>query len=466
MTQSRILVVDDEPGILEVCTDTLSIIADVEVEAEQNSSNAENRLAAEPFDLLVADIRMPGLNGIELLRSAREKNPDLVVLMLTAFPSVDTAVESMKLGAADYLTKPFQPDDLRNKVQRLLEEKRLREENRLLRRQVERAYRMGDMLGKSPSVQKIFHLVNQMAPTDIDVLILGESGTGKELVARNIHRQSRRKNQRFVPVDCSAIPETLMESEFFGHERGAFTGADERSMGLLEFANKGTFFLDEVGHLPAKLQAKLLRVLQERKIRRVGGKYEMEIDVRLIAATSLELEYEISQNRFRPDLYYRINVGRIEIPPLRDRGEDIALLTSCFFSQYADEMNFGQVEVEPEVYELFHQYHWPGNVRELQNIIKRTLAVTGGGKITADNLPDEIVIAAGKETGSQKTGFFRLRKQHVADFERHYFSELLETTGGDVSKAAAQSHIPRGTFYRLLKKNNLDPDDYRVDNKS
>ena len=461
MMPSRILIVDDESGILEVCSDTLNKLNDVKVEVEQNSRIAESKMTSESYDLLIADIRMPGLNGVELVRSARKNNPGLIVLMLTAFPSVETAVESMKLGAADYLTKPFQPDDLRNKVRRLLEEKQLREENRLLRRQVERDYRMGDMLGKSLPVQKIFDTIKQIAPTDIDVLIIGESGTGKELVARNIHRQSRRDKQRFVPVDCGAIPENLLESELFGHERGAFTGADQRSMGLIEFANKGTFFLDEVGHLPLKLQSKLLRVLQERKIRRVGGTQEMDVDIRLIAATSLDLDHEIKQERFRMDLYYRINVGRVEVPPLRERGEDITLLTSHFLKLFGSQMNKEGIDMDPEVFDILDHYHWTGNVRELQNVVKRTLAMARGDMITVNDLPEEIVASTSKLPVGHESGFFKLRNQHVSGFERQYLSDLLEATGGDVSEAAHQSQVPRGTFYRLLKKNDLDPENFR-----
>lgn len=458
---AKILIVDDEPGILEVCSDTLNRLTGVKIVVEQNSHRAESRLNNESFDLLIADVRMPGLNGVELLRNAREKNPDLIVLMLTAFPTVDTAVESMKLGAADYLTKPFQPEELRNTVRRLIEEKRLREENRLLRRQVERNYRMGDIIGKSPSIQAVFDIIKRVASTDIDVLILGETGTGKELVARKIHKQSSRKDKRFVPLDCGAIPEDLLESELFGHERGAFTGADERSMGLLEFVNKGTFFLDEIGNLPQKLQAKLLRVLQERKIRRVGGTQEFDVDVRLIAATSLDLEKEIKEKRFRMDLFYRINVGRVELPPLREREEDIELLTKYFLKQNAAQMNKEDIDVEPEVFEILNHYHWPGNVRELQNIVKRTLVMARGDQITVDDLPDEIVVTAGERPAGYDAGFFKKRDQQVAGFERQYLDGLLEATGGDVSRAAERAQVPRGTFYRLLKRNHLDPESYR-----
>jgi len=463
MANARILVVDDETGMLEVCSDTLGKLPDADVVTEQKSQKARELLAEQSWDLLISDIRMPGVDGIELLKKAREEDSEMLVLMLTAFPSIETAVESMKLGATDYLTKPFHPDDLRNKVRRLLNEKKLREENRLLRRQVKQDHRMGEMIGKCEPMQKVFETIQRIAGADIDVLILGETGTGKELVARNIHQQSQRSDHNFVPVDCGSIPEDLLESELFGHEQGAFTGATEKSMGLLEFANKGTFFLDEIGQLPLKLQAKLLRVLQERKIRRVGGTREIDIDVRVLAATSLDLEQEVEEDRFRLDLYHRINVGRIELPPLRKRTEDIPILASHFLKEQARKMERGTVEMDSDAIEVLKSYHWPGNVRELQNVIKKTLVMTSGETIVAEDLPDHIVASAGesRENRGEGKGFFNQRDRHIAQFEREYFSELLKSCGGDVTQAAEKARMPRGTLYRLLKKNDLNPADFR-----
>lgn len=262
---------DDEEGMLEVCHDTLSKIPGVQIITERRGDLAADRIKKESIDLLVSDIRMPGLGGIELLRRAREMDPDLAAIIITAYPTVETAVECMKLGAADYVAKPFLPEDLLATAIRLLENKKLREENRLLKRQVNRDPFFGEMLGTSQQMNGVFDMIQRIAPTDVDVLILGETGTGKELVARSIHQLSTRKDKRFVPVDCGAIPEELMEREFFGHERGAFTGANSRSFGLLEYADKGTIFLDEIAQLPARLQSKLLRALQERRVRRVGA---------------------------------------------------------------------------------------------------------------------------------------------------------------------------------------------------
>ena len=461
MARRRILVVDDEEGMLEVCADTLHKLPDTECQVESTSQRAAERLATENFDVLITDIRMPGLDGVELLRRGREHDPDLAVLMLTAFPTVETAVESMKLGAADYITKPFHPDDLRATVRRLLEGRWLREENQLLRRQVERTFAFGEIIGKGQAMQQVFQTIDRAAETDFDVLIMGETGTGKELVARAIHQRSRRHNDPFVPVDCGAIPEELMESEFFGHERGAFTGAQTRSMGLFEYANKGTFFLDEISQLPLRLQAKLLRVLQERKIRRVGGTREIAFDVRIVAASSARLDEEVRKERFRLDLYHRIHVVRIELPALRDRLEDIPLLTEHFLGRYTKEMMKGPATLSPEAMEVLTSYAWPGNVRELQNVLKRTLALARNETISLEDLPDDIIARAGDRTVKVGGGFFDLRERRSAAFEKEYFKNLLTAHRGDVASATSEANLPRGTFYRLLKKLDLNPADFR-----
>ena len=461
MAKYRILVVDDEEGMLEVCGDILCKLPGVEIVLKQQSLRAADLLKEENWDLLITDIRMPGMSGVELLRLAREQDPGMASLIITAFPNVETAVESMKLGATDYITKPFLPDDLLATVQRLLEAKRLREEHNLLRRQVERPYSFGEMIGRSAAMQAVFEIIEQVADTDADVLIIGETGTGKELVARSIHKHSKRSAQRFVPVDCGAIPEDLLESEFFGHERGAFTGAHTRSLGLMEFAHRGTFFLDEIGELPVRLQAKLLRTLQERRIRRIGSNTEIEVDVRVVAATAHQLEEEIKQQRFRSDLYYRINVIRIELPPLRQRTEDIPLLTHHFVKQYAREIGRDGVEMDPEVLEVLAGYTWPGNVRELQNVIKRMLVITRHEEIKVEDLPDEVVAEAGNRPGKAGQGFFDLREQRMAAFEREYLRNLMIDHRGDMTQAASEAQLPRGTLYRLLSKHDLSPADFR-----
>lgn len=461
MKKFCILIVDDEPGMLEVCADTLAGLPHTTICTESDSRLAAARLREGGIDLLITDVCMPGLDGIELQRIAREQDPELPVLVLTAYPKVETAVEAMKLGATDYITKPFNPDDLRHTVERLIGERRLREENQLLRRQLERGHAFGDMLGGSAAMRKVFEIIERVAETDVDVLVIGETGTGKELVARSLHRKSPRKNGPFVPVDCGAIPEELMESEFFGYEKGAFTGAASRNIGLLEYAEKGTLMLDEIGQLPLRLQAKLLRALQERTIRRLGSTREIEVDVRIIAATSLDLEEEVRAERFRLDFFYRINVARIDLPPLRLREGDIPLLVDTFSHRFAAEMNREHVEISPETMEVLCAYSWPGNVRELQNVLKRTLAMVRHARIQPGDLPDAIVTAAGEFTGQPENGFFSRRNQKVAAFEKEYFTGLLRDTSGDVTLAAKQANLPRGTLYRLLKNHEIDPAGFR-----
>jgi DNA-binding NtrC family response regulator len=311
-------------------------------------------------------------------------------------------------------------------------------------------------------MQKVFATVEQVSDSNVDVLVVGETGTGKELVARAIHRRSRRSKCPFVPVDCGAIPENLIESELFGHERGAFTGAESRRIGLLEFADGGTFFLDELGELPLQLQPKLLRTLQERKVRRVGGREEIDIDVRLVAATSRDLEAMIRQERFRQDLYYRINVVRIELPPLRLRGDDIGLLAEYFASRHSREIGKPTPSITPEAYQVLRQYPWPGNVRELQNVIRRALALSQDAAIDLDDLPGEVIEASGQRDAADAVGYFQLRDQYVARFERQYLTELLKRHNGDVRAAAKEAKLPRGTLYRLMKNHGIDGNVYRT----
>jgi DNA-binding NtrC family response regulator len=368
----------------------------------------------------------------------------------------------MKLGAADYIIKPFLPEDLLATVKGLLETKRLQEENQLLRRQLERSFDFGEILGRSAPMQRVFEAIKRVAATDFDVLIIGETGTGKEMVARAIHQHSRRKCGPFVPVDCGAIPEELMEREFFGHERGAFTGAQSRGLGLLEFSNQGTFFLDELTQLPCRLQAKLLRVLQERRVRRVGGTREIPLDFRIMAASSLDLEGQVRKGTFRSDLFHRINVTRIELPPLRQRIEDLPLLAGAFLARYTGEMEREPVELNPEALEVLAAYPWPGNVRELQNLMKRILTMASGSLISVEDLPEEIVARAGGASAKTGKGFFAHRECRLNAFEKDYLKNLLDACHGDVTCAAREAQLPRGTLYRLMKKHELDAAEFRV----
>ncbi|HHI78886.1 MAG TPA: sigma-54-dependent Fis family transcriptional regulator [Planctomycetes bacterium] len=461
MKRTRILVVDDEEGLLEVVEDTLEDLPGLEIRLCSKSGEAAALLEEESFDLLISDIRMPGKDGIELLRIGKAVNPDLSVLMMTAFPSVESAVESMKLGATDYITKPFLPEDLKATVMRILEQRELKVANRFLRRQVEKQYRFRKMLGESPRMRELFALIQKVAAVDLDVLILGDTGTGKELVARSIHGASARAERPFVPVDCGAIPESLLESEFFGHEKGAFTGAAGRNIGLVELAEGGTFFLDEVAELPLPLQAKLLRLLQERRFRRLGGRKEIAVDLRILAATNRDLGKEVKAGRFREDLYFRLNVVELQIPSLRERKEDIPLLARHFLSEFSRDMGKGPKRLGPDVMEIFERYDWPGNVRQLQNVIKRLVALSEGEEIPVDLLPDEFALLGAVETSLEGASFFQSRKERIAEFEREYLASLLEKNGGDVSRSAQEAEIPRGTMYRLMKKHGIDPERFR-----
>jgi DNA-binding NtrC family response regulator len=458
---SRVLVVDPQESILDLCAHTLNKLPETEVYSERNSREAIYRLQKENVDLLVVDTQFSSDQTRELFRIAREKDPNIPILLLTDTVNVKAAIDCMKLGSADYITKPFFPDDFLSTVRHLLEAKRLREEYKSLQWQMVRSHSLDGIVGRSSSMRGVFKTIQMVSQNDLDVLIFGETGTGKELVARSIHDRSHRRENRFVAIDCGAIPENLLESELFGYEKGAFTGAENRSIGLLELANKGTFFMDEVGELPIRLQAKLLRALQERKIRRVGGKEEINLDVRVIVATSRNLEMEIREQRFRNDLYYRINVARISLPSLRERTEDIPLLVSHFVTMYGEQMGKGLVEIEPEVTEILMRYSWPGNVRELQNVIKRALAMSAHHLLTVDDLPDEIVVQGGERRARDRGGFFAVRAQRIAAFEKWYLSNLLRVCLGDISRAARKAEIPRGTLYRLMKKHNLKAEDFR-----
>jgi hypothetical protein len=312
-------------------------------------------------------------------------------------------------------------------------------------------------------MQQVYSVIERVAVSSVDVLVTGETGTGKELVARAIHRRSRRSQGPFVPVDCGAIPDALLESELFGHERGAFTGADARRMGLVEFADGGTLFLDEVGELPLPLQAKLLRALQERRVRRVGARQENAVDVRIVAATSRNIDEMVERGGFRRDLFYRINVVRIDLPPLRVRGDDVGLLAEWFANRAGQEMGRPVAGLSSDAYQVLKGYHWPGNVRELQNVVRRAIAMARGPMAGVEDLPDDVVAAAGRSAGAEAgaVGFFAQRAEQIARFERQYLTELLSRHLGDVSAAARDARLPRGTLYRLMKGHSLDGATYR-----
>ena len=459
MKQARVLIVD-RPASHALYATMLAPLDAVELRFAGGSEEASRQFVEAACDLMIVALSPPELDGLALLRQVQRDADPVPVIVVTEQPSLDSAAACLR-GANDYLPAPLEAADLVASVRRLLAGRRLVAEHELLSRQVERPYGFDEFIGASPAMRQVYSTIEQVAGSDVAVLIVGETGTGKELVARSIHQRSRRAGKRFVPVDCGAIPENLLESEFFGHERGAFTGAEARRIGLLEFADEGTFFLDELGELPLLLQAKLLRTLQEGKIRRVGGREEIAVDVRIVAATGRNLEQMIREQRFREDLYYRINVVRIDLPPLNQRGDDIGLLAEHFAVRSSREMGKDVTTITPEAFQVLFQYGWPGNVRELQNVIRRAIALSQDSRIGLDDLPDALVNNAGERSSTEGMGFFQLREEKIARFEREYLTALLRRHHGDVKNAAQEAKVPRGTLYRLMKNHGLEGADFR-----
>jgi len=386
-SNNRIIIVDDEVSMREL----LVILLKREgyyVEEAGDGEEALLKLEKNYFDLVISDIQMPRMDGIKLIQKIREQEIDVVVMMITAFSTTEQAVEAMKLGAYDYITKPFKNDEIRLVVRNALESKQLRQENRTLRRALGQRFSFDMLVGKSSAMQRLISLIERVAQSQASVLVTGESGTGKELVARAIHFNSERKEAPFVAINCGAIPENLIESELFGHEKGAFTGADQRKEGLFETANTGTLFLDEIGELPAMMQVKLLRVLQEREFRRVGGTRNLPLDIRLIAASNKNFDDEVREGRFREDLFYRLNVIGVELPPLRKRQEDIPLLLNHFYRKLTGELS---LPISAEALQRLTEYDWPGNIRELENLVERCLVLGWKKELTVDCLPVQYV---------------------------------------------------------------------------
>lgn len=465
----RVLIVDQPRRRTEYAA-SLNALQPCELVFADDTDEALAKLAETDFDCAIAALEPPAIDGLDLLRRLRQCDRELPVVLVADEATVETATASLRLGAGDYLTRPLVESQVAASLDRLLQRHRIGAEHELLRRQVERPYAFDDIIGTSPEMQRVYETIEQVADSEVDVLVVGETGTGKELVARSLHRRSRRASKPFVPVDCGAIPESLLEAEFFGHERGAFTGANEQRIGLLEFADEGTFFLDELGELPLMMQAKLLRTLQERKIRRVGGRNEIDVDVRVVAATARDLDIMIRDGQFRKDLFYRINVVRIDLPPLRNRGDDIGLLAEHFATRHSRETQKNLVGITPEAYQVLAQYPWPGNVRELQNVVRRAIALARGTMIGLGDLPDALIAEAGSKhdgagNGGESSGrtYFQLRDEHLARFETQYLTDVLTRHRGDIKLAAQEAGLPRGTLYRLMKNRGLDGSQFRSD---
>jgi len=463
---ARILVVDDERSMREM----LGILLRREghdVVLADNGRRAIECLNQKPFDLVVSDARMPDIDGLEVLRHARSINPSVIAIMITAFGSPDLIKGVEQLGVTDYVEKPFNTEVLKFRIRKELDRRRLQQENVLLKRAMHSAHQFSNIIGNSSAMLQVFEMVETVAPTGSTVLVTGESGTGKELIARAIHVRSSRSDRPFVAVNCGALSETLLDSELFGHMRGSFTGADSNKKGLIEVADKGTIFLDEIGEMSPMLQVKVLRVLQERKFRRVGGTEEVEADIRIIAATNRDLGKMVAEGHFREDLYYRINVIPVRLPALRERPEDVPLLAEHFVAKFATQMKKNVTSISGAALNKLTAHAWPGNVRELENAMERAVALERTPSILPESLPESVqaasslgprvaaaTAAAPAASSALPDQGFDL-EQHVQHLEREYIAEALRRSGGVKVKAAELLGMSFRSFRYYMKKYNL-----------
>jgi DNA-binding NtrC family response regulator len=449
----RVLIVEDEPVVQDVLK-RLFKPKPWQITIESRGDGALARFQqGEVYDVILTDLMLPGASGIEILKSARMVEDMGPVIVMTAYASVDNAVEAMKLGAAEYIPKPFNNDQVLLTVEKALQGNALLKENQMLKRALEKKYRFDNIIGHSDRMQEVFELIRLAAPSTATILIRGESGTGKELVAKAIHFNSQRKAGPFVTVNAGAIPETLLESQLFGHERGAFTGAVQRKNGMFEEAHHGTFFLDEIGNLNLELQSKLLRVIQEKEVLRIGANLPNRVDVRLICATNADLEHLVQLGEFREDLYYRLNVIEILMPPLRDRREDIPILVDYFVRKYRALNGKPDLGIDSEFVQTLEGYHFPGNVRELENLVERAVVLCQGPQLVRENLPAKLLERRSRKLVDWKPGEgFHEKIQH---FERELLQEALQAAGGLQKKAAESLGLKASTFSEMLKRHQL-----------
>ncbi|MCP4667884.1 MAG: sigma-54-dependent Fis family transcriptional regulator [Deltaproteobacteria bacterium] len=438
-----IMIVDDEMIVRESFLHWFEKVGH-RVEAASSGSEALEKLEEFPFEVLFVDIKMPEMNGIELLERVKKEYPDTIVIIITAYGSIDTAVKAMKLGASDYLLKPFKPDQLSLVMEKIAHQKKLASEYNYLKGRLEEITRFDNIIGQSPAMQDVFELIPEVAQSDSSVLIMGETGTGKELVAKAVHAKSKRSHLPFIAINCGAIPDTLLESELFGHQKGAYTGATHGRKGFLEVVSGGTLFLDEIGEISPKMQVDLLRVLDEKKILRLGDRQPIEVDFRLISATRRDLEKEVTVGAFREDFFYRVNVIMLHIPPLRKRKEDIPLLVEHFLEKYSHETTKRVDHVKRDAMELLERYDWPGNVRELENAIERA-----------------VVLSKSRTLGKEAFAFLRTSPASISkqgtlrDMEKHYIQQILEDCAWNVTKAAKILDINRVTLHKMIKRYNM-----------
>jgi two-component system NtrC family response regulator len=446
----RVLLIDDDLNLCKVLAYQLEKNG-YTVTTANNGEAGVSLFSKSDYDIVITDIQMPDMSGIDVLRKIRKDNEKVIIIIITAHGSVENAIEACKLGATDYLTKPFGQEQLLFVVEKALQLKRLNDENILLKQEVAGKYKFDNMIASSKKMQETLKLTMKVAPSNASVLITGESGTGKELIAKAIHYNSPRKSKPLITVNCPSIPENLIESELFGHVKGAFTGAINDRKGQFEQADGGSIFLDEIGELRGDLQAKLLRVLQEQEFRPVGGSKTIKVDVRIISASNRNLDQLVNEKKFREDLYYRLSVVPIRISPLRDRKEDIPFLVDFFISKYGEGRKFN---IDNDVFKTLHDYNWPGNVRELENIIERILALATENELTIANIPEHITVGLDESTGIT----IQIPEEGIGldILEKRVINEMLRRTGGNQSKTARMLKIPRHVLLYRMKKYELD----------
>ena len=444
----KLLIVDDDTGHLAMLA-TMTKGWGYGADKAEDGSEAVAKIKERPYDAVLMDVRMARVGGIEALKEIKEYNPAVPVIIMTAFSSVNSAKEALKAGAYDYLTKPLDFDELRLALERALDHTRLREENRALRQKAATGFDLSNIIGRSQPMKELLEVLAMVAPTEATVLITGESGTGKELIAKAVHGHSPRKGGPLVTVNCAALAESLLESELFGHEKGAFTGADRRCEGRFVQADKGTIFLDEIGEVSPAMQAKLLRAIQEREVQRVGSDKPLKVDVRILAATNKDLRAEAEAGRFREDLYYRLNVVSLHVPPLRERSEDIPLLAQHFVRRFAKKNRKDIKGLTPQAMDVLIRYPWPGNVRELENALERAVILSLGDYVTERELPARLAAEAAEDEAP--AGAFDGEKA-LEDIEREAILATLEKAGGNKSEAARVLGITRTTLLKKLKK--------------
>lgn len=445
--EASLLIVDDDPVTLDLLKEVLTKEG-YEVKTALSGEEAISQAGENVFDIVITDVRMGNKGGMEVLRAFKKILPETTVIVITAFGSIDTAIEAIREGAFDYISKPFKLEEIKLTVKRAFEQRRLINENRLYRQELIEKYQFKNVIGRSPQMLQVYKTIAKVANTKSTVLLYGERGTGKELIARSIHYNSQRKEKPFIPVDCGSLTETLMESELFGHVKGAFTGAFTSKKGLIEEADGGTLFLDEVSNLSLSTQAKFLRFLQEHEIKRVGGIESIKVDVRIIAATNQLIEPLVKRERFREDLFDRLNVVSISLPPLRERKEDIPLLANYFLQKFSEENGKKISHISPEVLEILTEYSWPGNVRELEHTIERAVIFARNPIILPEDLPKKFL----EEKKGEEREIATERLLTLRELEKRYVLKVLKETGGNKKKASEILGIDRTTLYRILEK--------------